>query len=165
MTIHEKRLADMVERWSDQAERTFGRQVVITAEIINEDDYEVITPKALVEIVKNIVAAEVGVTIAELEGKSRKGNLPLWRFIAWRLMKQSIQLYTGDMSLKFMGSAFGDRDHSTVIHGLKAFQDAIDVKDKMVTRMHARCWAKLKAEMMKMKNENGSNEDQGKQDF
>ena len=153
--MQERILSNLVEKWSQQAENMLGRQVVVTAEIINEDDYDVITPGAVVSKIKDIVSREVGVPIEALEGKSRKGSLPLYRFIAWRLMKQSINLYTGEMSLKFMGDAFSGRDHSTVIHGLKVFQDAVDVKDKMILSLHAKCWARLKAEMMKMKNDDG----------
>lgn len=55
--------------------------------------------------------------------KGRKGEIPVIRFILWNYLHVK-----GNLTLKEVGELF-DRDHSTVIHGIKEYDDKVYVND------------------------------------
>ena len=73
--------------------------------------YKVITA----ELILDAVAKHYRVKISELLGKKRTRNLARPRQVAMSLTKDLTNL-----SLPAIGDAFGGRDHTTVMHGIKA---------------------------------------------
>ncbi|MEO0091148.1 MAG: chromosomal replication initiator protein DnaA [candidate division WOR-3 bacterium] len=72
--------------------------------------YEKPKPLKIIEI----VAKQFGVTVEQLQSKERTANLALARQIAMYLLRTLLA-----MSLKEIGSVFGGKDHSTVIHSIE----------------------------------------------
>jgi chromosomal replication initiator protein len=83
-----------------------------------------------VENIKQLVAKHFDVPLDKLQGKTRLREVVMARQLSMYLAKT----YTNS-SLKMIGDSFGGRDHSTVIHSLKAVQDMLDTdlvfKDKV----------------------------------
>jgi chromosomal replication initiator protein dnaA len=73
--------------------------------------YKVITA----ELILDAVAKHYRVKISELLGKKRTRNIARPRQVAMSLTKDLTSL-----SLPAIGEAFGGRDHTTVMHGIKA---------------------------------------------
>ena len=73
--------------------------------------YKVITA----EFILDAVAKHYRVKISELLGKKRTRNIARPRQVAMSLTKDLTSL-----SLPAIGEAFGGRDHTTVMHGIKA---------------------------------------------
>lgn len=70
-------------------------------------------PAAIAEIIAE-VAKETGLTVAMLVGDRRSRPIVAARHLAyWRVARE-----TG-ASLAAIGRAFGDRDHTTIIHGIR----------------------------------------------
>ncbi|MCO5248339.1 MAG: chromosomal replication initiator protein DnaA [Chitinophagales bacterium] len=74
-----------------------------------------------IETIQNVVCEYFEVTVDKLKGKTRKRPIVQARQLSMFFAKQ----YTKH-SLKSIGSYFGDRDHSTVIHSCQAVRDQID---------------------------------------
>jgi chromosomal replication initiator protein len=87
-----------------------------------------------VENIKILVAKHFDVPVEKLQSKTRMRNVVMARQLSMYLAKN----YTNS-SLKMIGDYFGGRDHSTVIHSLKAVQDLLDTdllfKDKVTALM------------------------------
>jgi chromosomal replication initiator protein len=83
-----------------------------------------------VENIKQLVSKHFDVSLEKLQGKTRLREVVMARQLSMYLAKN----YTNS-SLKVIGDSFGGRDHSTVIHSLKAVQDMLDTdlvfKDKV----------------------------------
>ena len=83
-----------------------------------------------VENIKNLVAKHFDMPVEKLHSKTRLREVVMARQLSMYLAKN----YTNS-SLKVIGNSFGGRDHSTVIHSLKAIQDLMDTdmlfKDKL----------------------------------
>lgn len=83
-----------------------------------------------VENIKLLVAKYFDVPVEKLHSKTRIRDVVMARQLSMYLAKN----YTNS-SLKLIGDSFGGRDHSTVIHSLKAVQDMMDTdllfKDKV----------------------------------
>jgi len=83
-----------------------------------------------VDNIKLLVAKYFDVPVEKLHSKTRLRNVVMARQLSMYLAKN----YTNS-SLKMIGDSFGGRDHSTVIHSLKAVQDMMDTdilfKDKV----------------------------------
>jgi chromosomal replication initiator protein len=71
-----------------------------------------------IEDIKREVAAYFNITVALLESKTRKHEVVLPRQIAMFLAKQLTSL-----SLKSIGSHFGGRDHTTVLHSIQMVEN------------------------------------------
>jgi len=63
--------------------------------------------------IQQIVADHYNLTIADLNGRKRTQNIVFPRQIAMYLCRKLLE----DQSLPSIGAAFGDRDHTTVMHG------------------------------------------------
>lgn len=71
--------------------------------------------------IKREVAAYYGLSVSVLEGASRKHEITLARQISMYLAKQLTTL-----SLKAIGSGFGKRDHTTVIHSCRTIENYLE---------------------------------------
>lgn len=77
--------------------------------------------RAVIAEIKAEVAAKHGVTINDLESQTRNQMICLARFEAmWRCRQETIA------SLPQIGRSFGNRDHTTVLHGIRRHQARID---------------------------------------
>lgn len=79
-----------------------------------------------IEIAKKITSEYRGVSIEDMESKSRIREYAQARQQAMYILKKYTKL-----SLKAIGAAFGNRDHSTVIHAVQTTEDLM-YSDKQV---------------------------------
>ncbi len=77
-------------------------------------------PAITVDRIQNAIAREWGVTAEALRSKSRTKTLTIPRQAAMHLCRELL-----GMHLVEIGSVFGNRDHSTVIHSLERASDQI----------------------------------------
>lgn len=71
------------------------------------------------ERIRDIVCHQMNVTVDQLKEKSRKRE--------WVIARQVIMYFTqGFCSLAYIGKELGNRDHSTVIHGISTIEDLRD---------------------------------------
>ena len=96
-----------------------------TRQQIQDPDYEL---KSISEEVMKDCARVCGITVAQMVSKSRKTEFVEARWLAYRI------LYPMGFSLISIGRIF-NRDHGTVLNGLKKMQDMIDTKNKRVRFM------------------------------
>jgi chromosomal replication initiation ATPase DnaA len=81
---------------------------------------------AIAEIIAE-VAKETGLTVAMLVGDRRSRPIVAARHLAyWRAARE-----TG-ASLAAIGRAFGDRDHTTIIHGIRKHEQRCGLKSPEV---------------------------------
>jgi len=73
------------------------------------------------ETIKQAVADYFGIKISDLEGKRRTKNIAYARQIAMYVIRELL-----DMSTTEIGSAFGGRDHSTVLHAYDKIRNLIE---------------------------------------
>lgn len=106
----------------DEAEKKIYDQVGIMvilkiSRILGEDTFESTRTDALVHLILDSVCESFRITKSELTSSSRYRPLPQARQIAWRMLKDKIHY----LSQSRIGKITGNRDHSTVIHGLKEY--------------------------------------------
>ena len=70
------------------------------------------------ENIRNYVSQVYGISTEEIKGKRRDRKYVLPRQLAIHHIR-----YNTDLTLKEIGSLFGDRDHSTIIHAADTIQD------------------------------------------
>jgi chromosomal replication initiator protein len=75
-----------------------------------------------VSLIKKLTCNHFGISEEQIVSPSRKREYVLPRHTAMKLIVEN----TTSVSYKVIGREFGSRDHSTVIHALKAIQDIID---------------------------------------
>ena len=80
-----------------------------------------INKEITVEFIQKLVANYFNVPVEKLAGKTRKRSIVIARQLSMYLAKKLT-----DKSLKFIGSTFGGRDHSTVIYSCKTVQDLME---------------------------------------
>ena len=68
----------------------------------------------------NVVADYYGVSVSQLTGKGRPGNVTLPRHICWYLIKTML-----GTSYEKIGYLFGGKDHSTVMSGVKKVENEL----------------------------------------
>ena len=68
--------------------------------------------------IKEMVSKELGVSIADMDAKTRKSEIVVARQMAMSLIKNHTAYTT-----KAIGNNFGGRDHSTVIHAIQQIKD------------------------------------------
>jgi len=79
--------------------------------------------KTLPERIIQTVSEYHKVSVADMKSKRKKEEIVEVRQIAMYFLRKYTRL-----SLKNIGSHFGNRDHSTVIHSLKKVQDLAEVE-------------------------------------
>ena len=93
--------------------------------------------KAKIHEVKTVVAAMAGLTIADLDGKSRKRRLAIARQKAIRLAYE----LTGH-SYPSLGRSFGGRDHSTALYADRKIK-AMEADDAKLAAELNECRARI----------------------
>jgi chromosomal replication initiator protein len=87
-----------------------------------DDDQKVIT----IEIITKAVSAYYRLAIGDIKGKTRKKEVALARHIAMYMSHKILK-----KTLEEIGEFFENRDHSTVIHGIKKIQNLIKEDSKL----------------------------------
>lgn len=82
--------------------------------IISPDEKKIVTP----ELIIDVVCDHFGITKEQIKSKARSNDIAKPRQIIMYLCKNMT-----DLSLDAIGSNLGDRDHSTVIHGIRQMND------------------------------------------
>jgi chromosomal replication initiator protein len=80
--------------------------------------------------IQEAVARRWGVEPAGLRSRRRTRDLMIPRQVAMYLMRELL-----DLPLTQIGSHFGGRDHSTVIHSIKKVEEGIEVDDTLAARV------------------------------
>ncbi|HVD98408.1 MAG TPA: chromosomal replication initiator protein DnaA [Cytophagaceae bacterium] len=110
---------------------------------LNQKQIDLELAKQTIQTIVQNVEAEVGidyimkfvseyfnVTIEQMKDKTRKREIVVARQVSMYFAKE----YT-NMSLKSIGSNFGNRDHSTVIHAIQSVNDLMDTDKKFNATM------------------------------
>lgn len=108
-------------------ERQLTPQIVadeILSDLLHTEAKETVT----VDLIQRITAAYFDLRIADLTGNRRPAN------IAWA--RQVAMFLTRDLtkaSYQEIGSAFGDRDHGTVMHACRKVEEKLNTDEKATT--------------------------------
>jgi chromosomal replication initiator protein len=81
-----------------------------------------------IEKIQDLVANYYGISRRDIVSKSRRARLARARQVAMYLCRNY-----GNCILADIGAAFGNRDHSTVLHSLKKIEEAVGKNDKALT--------------------------------
>ena len=98
----------------------------LAKEVVHGNSKSFYVGEISVESIKNNVAKFYNIEIDLIESKSRKQDIALARHMSIYLSK----MLTNN-SLKIIGSYFGDRDHSTVLHSCKALENYLQTDKKV----------------------------------
>jgi len=88
------------------------------------------TPPIIVADIKRLCAKEFGVTVEQIEGKSRKKPIVLARHVAMYLVRDLTE-----WSLPLIGRAFGNRDHTTVLAAVVRVPERCLVDRELIDRI------------------------------
>ena len=91
-------------------------------DIISPNEQKVITPDYII----SVVAEHYHVTVAELCGNKRSSKIVMPRQIAMYLCREII-----DTSLKTIGKNLGNRDHTTIMHGIEKIEKELATNDNL----------------------------------
>ena len=91
-------------------------------DIISPDEKKVITPEYII----SVVAEHFGVTVNDLSGNKRNSKIVVPRQIAMYLCREIIST-----PLKNIGKCLGNRDHTTVMHGIDKIEKEIITDDNL----------------------------------
>ena len=91
-------------------------------DIISPDQHKIITPEYII----SVVAEHYHVSVADLCGNKRSSKIVMPRQIAMYLCRDII-----DTSLRAIGKHLGDRDHTTVMHGIEKIEKEIDTNENL----------------------------------
>lgn len=90
------------------------------ADIIAPDEKKIITP----EYVLSVVGEHFDVSVKDLEGNKRNSKIVMPRQIAMYLIRELT-----DAPLKMIGKMLGNRDHTTVMHGIEKIENELEVNE------------------------------------
>lgn len=91
-------------------------------DIISPDEKKVITPEYII----SVVSEHFNVSPADLSGNKRNSKIVVPRQISMYLCRDII-----DTSLKTIGKHLGNRDHTTVMHGIEKIEKEIATNDNI----------------------------------
>lgn len=115
----EKRLlAEQIERAEREARRRAKLATVEMKKLLLEKAWEVEGPRITGKEIMATVAAARGTTVMALKSQGKTAGLVRIRHEAMYLVARNTHL-----SLPLIGKLFGDRDHTTVLHGIKKHAD------------------------------------------
>lgn len=83
-------------------------------------------------IIKRTICEYYDITIEDIEGRSRKGEIAKARHTAIKLTKE----FTSAMPLKSIGKEYGGRDHTTVLHSIGSYNNLYDTEANTRTNYH-----------------------------
>lgn len=82
-----------------------------------------VAPPAIVAIAEE-VAAQHGFTVKQLVSPALRRDIARARFVAWHRIREEVRYANGNQpSLPQIGKWFGNRDHTTVLNGLKRYEE------------------------------------------
>lgn len=91
--------------------------------IISPDKPKEITPQLIIEVVTD----HFQISMDQMVSKNRSSDIAIPRQIAMYLCKNMVS----DVSLKNIGNLLGNRDHSTVLHGITKIEEEINNNETM----------------------------------
>ena len=91
-------------------------------DIISPDEKKVITPEYII----SVVSEHYGVTPADLSGNKRNSKIVMPRQVSMYLCREIIST-----PLKNIGKALGNRDHTTVMHGIEKIENELQNDDNL----------------------------------
>ena len=91
-------------------------------DIISPDEKKIITPDYII----SVVADHYGVTPADLSGNKRNSKIVMPRQVSMYLCREIIST-----PLKNIGKALGNRDHTTVMHGIEKIENELQTDDNL----------------------------------
>lgn len=100
----------------DNKEVTLALAQEVLKDLISPNEKREITP----ELILSVVAEHYNVTVSDLIGNKRNNKVVLPRQIAMYLCREMTQ-----MQLKLIGKSIGNRDHTTVMHGIEKIEKEI----------------------------------------
>ena len=125
-----KRLLALLDEAREQLRREKFRrswmQGVWNVAFEDRNDLVGFVPKrvTVIEIIDQI-ASQVGIPATELRSNGRRKDLAPIRFYGyWRARNETLA------SLPQIGKAFGGRDHTTVLHGIRRFDDGLSAGEQ-----------------------------------
>ena len=89
---------------------------------VTPDEKKVITPEYII----SVVAEHYGVTPADLSGNKRNSKIVMPRQVSMYLCREIIST-----PLKNIGKALGNRDHTTVMHGIEKIENELQNDDNL----------------------------------
>jgi chromosomal replication initiation ATPase DnaA len=110
-----------------------NKRMIQTIQFILKKEYNVISEKNeetinyFIEDVINLCAKNLGVETAQLKSKKRDKRIVIARQLAQYIVKEHARFLT----LETVALKVGNRDHSTVIHSIKAINNIIETKDRV----------------------------------
>lgn len=104
---------------------TLAEQVL--KDIISPDDKKIITPEYII----STVAEHFNVSESDITGSKRSSKIVLPRHIAMYLCREMI-----DIPLASIGKLMGNRDHTTVRHGVEKIEDNIKTSESLENTIH-----------------------------
>ena len=93
----------------------------VLKDIISPNDKKIITPETII----NMVAEQFDITPADIIGNKRSSKIVYPRQIAMYLCRNML-----DIPLTQVGSYIGNRDHTTIIHGINKIQDELETSEQ-----------------------------------
>ena len=90
-------------------------------------DREVLTLDSIAKVVSNYYK----ITLGDIKGKSRKKEVAMARHMAMFISHQILK-----KTLEEIGEYYSNRDHSTVIHGIKKIQNLIKEDSKIAQQKY-----------------------------
>ena len=93
----------------------------VLKDIISPNDKKIITPETII----NMVAEQFDITPSDIIGNKRSSKIVYPRQIAMYLCRNML-----DIPLTQVGSYIGNRDHTTVIHGINKIQDELETSEQ-----------------------------------
>ena len=106
----------------EQKEVTLELAEQALKDIISPDKKRVITPEYII----SVVSEHYGVSTSDLAGNKRSNRIVVPRQIAMYLCRELI-----DTSLKAIGKSLGNRDHTTVMHGIEKIEKEMETNDSV----------------------------------
>lgn len=106
----------------EQKEVTLELAEQALKDIISPDEHKVITA----DYILSVVAEHYHLTVSDLCGNKRSSKIVMPRQIAMYLCRDII-----DTSYKSIGKTLGDRDHTTVMHGIEKIENEIQTDENL----------------------------------
>ena len=94
----------------------------VLRDIISPDEKKVITPEFIIDT----VADHFDITPSDIVGSKRSSKIVFPRQIAMYLCREML-----DAPLTGIGKMMGDRDHTTVMHGIEKIEKEMSAKDSV----------------------------------
>lgn len=106
----------------EQREVTLQLAEQALRDIISPDEKKIITPEYII----SVVAEHFNLTPSDLSGNKRNSKVVVPRQIAMYLCRDII-----DTSLKMIGKVLGNRDHTTVMHGIEKIEKELETDNNL----------------------------------